>query len=412
MSGSSAVTAGLGAARAVLPRKALEQTVGVSFLDPESAVPDDEPGVSTCPLQHGRNRAAGRGILHGVIQKNGNQLADGFLIPGHLQAGRSGQLKILPLRARDRLKGPGCFFHQLRQGKVLHLLRQVFLLHLGQVDEVCGERGEAAGLPADVGDPLVFSFALQLRFQHVCIRLDDRDRGFQLVSGIGDKALLLFIALRNRPHDPLGKQQQEQKDAENAEEGDPDAGIQKASEGAQLSLAVEKQQQGLRALRLRATIAVSVRKTLLPALGIDRRGERPGFVLGQRREVVQVDGHVSLAVKTGREIAGLIRKLAEAAAPVAEWPFPARIRNLFPVGRCRRILRGGLHALGGRDHLCRLILRPEHLAGKAAAVLRQDFQRAVRVADQTAEVEHIDRTDQQQQDEKDRRDRSEDEFLP
>ena len=69
-----------------------------------------------------------------------------------------------------------------------------------------GQSGEPLGLAADVCEPLVLA---ALHFSQVRVGADDGQGRFQLVAGVGDKALLLFVALGHRTDDPLGEEEQQ-----------------------------------------------------------------------------------------------------------------------------------------------------------------------------------------------------------
>ena len=266
--------------------------------------------------------------------------------------------------------------------------RGAFLLHFGQVDQIFRELGQPARLPSDIRDPLVFP--VQLGLQHVRVGPDDRDRRFQLVPGVRDEALLLFVALRDRTHDPPGKHQQEQKDRERAAERDADAGVQGIAEGRELPLAVEEDQHGF-PVAGRAAIAVLVGKALFPPGGVHQLREGGGFFLAQRGEVVQIDAGETAVGEPRREKAGLVGQLSAAASLTGGTADSAVRRSL---------------------HVRRPILRPEHLSGKGAVVVRKDLQRFVGVGDQTAVAERVDRADQDEQHEEDRGERGGDELFP
>ena len=89
----------------------------------------------------------------------------------------------------------------------------------------------------DIADPFAVADAL---LQHIRIRVDHRDRRFQLVARVRDELLLFFIALRDRTDDPAGQQHHKDQHQHKSAECDPDAGPQKAAVGGDLALAVQK----------------------------------------------------------------------------------------------------------------------------------------------------------------------------
>lgn len=105
--------------------------------------------------------------------------------------------------------------------------------------ESWGQPGQPPDLTADVLKPLV---ALQLLLHQIQIRADDGQRRFQFMPGVGDEPALFFIAFRHRADDPLGQDQQEQKDSQQPCQRHQTAGDQGRPEIGEASSAVHEDQ--------------------------------------------------------------------------------------------------------------------------------------------------------------------------
>ena len=217
------------------------------------------------------------------------------------------------------------------------------------------------------------------------------------MAGVGDKAFLLFIALGDRTHDPPGKEEQQQKHGQCSGQRDADAGVKEAAEGRQFALAVEEQQQFLAAAG-GAAPAVSVRKALRLSGGVNALRHRRSFFFRQRGQIVEPDARKAAGrVEPRGKIAALVGQLTVVPAAVGKGAFS------FPV------LRRDPAAF--RPGPGSPVLLAEHLPGEFAPVVRQDLQRIVGLAYQTAVVEEVDRADQHEQHEKHGDDRRGDEFF-
>ena len=68
-------------------------------------------------------------------------------------------------------------------------------LHAGEQNQVIGQICQSSGLTLNVANPLIFS---QIHLQYFRICIDDRQRSFQLMTGICDKSFLFLIIFHKR----------------------------------------------------------------------------------------------------------------------------------------------------------------------------------------------------------------------
>ncbi|MMZ61465.1 hypothetical protein D1872_236170 [compost metagenome] len=81
------------------------------------------------------------------------------------------------------------------------------VFHLGQIQQIIGQPGHPLRFRFDIMQPfrLAGNRILPGRKQHVGICVDDGQRGFQFVRGIGNKLLLLVEGLPNGLNRPIGE---------------------------------------------------------------------------------------------------------------------------------------------------------------------------------------------------------------
>lgn len=114
--------------------------------------------------------------------------------------------------------------------------RPILFLPVEQ-DQVVGEFCQPPGLGLDVGEPFILP---QIHRQDLRIGVNDGQRGFQLMSGIGDEPLLLFIAFRHRFDDPPREQDQQKQHRQHTAEADSNAGEHEVAVGIQIPSAVQE----------------------------------------------------------------------------------------------------------------------------------------------------------------------------
>ena len=137
-----------------------------------------------------------QGILEGIIGQNGQKLDDGSLIRCHSQILCDLCADLGVVHVSDSLKCVRSVLHSLAEVERLHLQLALGFLQPGQADQVLDESPEFSNLFLRPFHPLI---VWQIHCEDVHIGSDDRERGFQLVTGICDEALLLLHAFPKRP---------------------------------------------------------------------------------------------------------------------------------------------------------------------------------------------------------------------
>ena len=312
----------LGTAGLVPPVEPVEHVLQQLLAQGLGGVGHGEEERLPLPGQGYRNLAPRRGILQGVVQQDGHQLSQALLLPHQGEGGLDAQGEGFSLALGHGLEGLGGLRHQVREGQGEEGGLPLGLLHPGEVDEVVGEGGQPPNLVLDVIDPLIALPGLQ--GQHVGVCLDDGNGGFQLVTGVGDEPLLLFVALQNGADDPPGEEEQQEKHCQQPHRRHPKPCKQRGSESEQVAAVVQENDPGLIPL-LGGQIPVVLEKPpgmpLVPhLLGIGLRR-----LLVHSGNLPQVGGgHVAALVQKDGEVTDLIPQLRGAAAGALLLPVEIR----------------------------------------------------------------------------------------
>ena len=295
------------------------------------------------------------GIFQGVVQQDGDELSDVFFIPRKGEHGLDGEREVLFLALGGGLEGVGHLLCHVGNGKLNALQLGLLLLHAGEINEIIGQLGQAPGLTADVGEPLVFS---ALHLCQIRVGADDGHGGLQLMAGIGDELLLLFIALRHWPDNMLGQDQQQNQDRRQPQQGQRQAGKKGAAEGRETAAAVQKNDPAAQLIITEQIAVVSPETGAVPgfhytlSIGGGVLGIHSGDLTGVCLE------HLTVFAEEHRKEAGLIRRLRGHAPLVKEVRFPSQLtgRGLLEPSLVfgKGPVIGGQHGqdgIGVRDHL-------------------------------------------------------------
>ena len=114
--------------------------------------------------------------------------------------------------------------------------------HAGEQDQVACQVCQTAGLVLDVGQPFVFA---DVHCQQFSVRVDDGQRCFEFMAGIGDELLLFLVADAERPDDAARQEDQQQQYKQGTYDGHPQTAEQQRARGIQTAAAVEEQDQRL-----------------------------------------------------------------------------------------------------------------------------------------------------------------------
>ena len=304
--------AGFGIARGVGAIEPVEQPVVVSLFEIRRGVGHGKQDLSAGFFQRQRDAAALRRILHGVVQQDRNELADRFFVAVQGKHRLNVRGKRLVLRQSNRLERLRRIRNDIGQREVQQLRFCAFLLHPREVNEIVGQRRKPVRLRADIRDPFVVPDIL---LEHVRVRADDRDRRLELVPRVGDKLLLLFIALCDRTHDPRRQKHQQQKDHDKARRGDADARPKERAERRKLAPTVQKDPARSGVL-VYAQIPVLARESLFVSFlcGSFRHFQRRLLVYGHNVFEIGAFDFAGFR-KCHRKVARLIRKLAVPFTP-------------------------------------------------------------------------------------------------
>ena len=260
---TDAVPAGFAAARGIRAVKAVEEFIQTLARDRRRrGVPDRERGEFSLPRELQADDAVLRRVFHGVVEQDAHKLADRLFIAAEREVLLDLAGEGLALLHGAAVEGLRRLVHDVGQREIDEGRSVRALLHAGEIDQIVREIGEPARLQADVREPL--ALPVQLHFEHIRVRLDDGEGRFDLVPGVGDEALLLFVALRHGAHHAAGEGENEQEHREQAERGDGKAREEERPERVEIAAAVEEEQQRA-VLRVRFAPAVIVDEAALLA---------------------------------------------------------------------------------------------------------------------------------------------------
>ena len=118
-----AIAAGFGIARTVGAVEPVEQVLQLLLTDRLDGVEHRKVPCPALLFQHHADLAARIRILDRVVQQDGDQLADHFLVPVQREHGLDMADEFPVVLYRKRLKGADLLLHHVGQGEVQHLLR-------------------------------------------------------------------------------------------------------------------------------------------------------------------------------------------------------------------------------------------------------------------------------------------------
>lgn len=116
----------------------------------------------------------------------------------------------------------------------------LLLLHAGEQNEIICQVGQPFGLCLDVADSFVFPV---VHGKNLRIGIEDGQRCFQFVSGIGDELLLLFVVFQKWPHNASVQKNQQQQNPQRTDKRYSDTSKQQCFKVIQSAAAIEEQDE-------------------------------------------------------------------------------------------------------------------------------------------------------------------------
>ena len=184
---------------------------------------------------HGRAR--GR-VLHGVVEQDGEHLPQLVRAAAHGEVLRQLILERVPRLEGDRLEGHGRLVRQLAQRDRLHRRFRAAAVAAGEGQHPLDKAAHTLRLGADVVEILGALGGALLLCEEVGRGEDDRQRRFQLVRRVGDKALLLVPRALHRAHGQSREQIAEPEEHRQRPQPQQQARTQQLAQGGLLAGAV------------------------------------------------------------------------------------------------------------------------------------------------------------------------------
>ena len=264
--------------------KAVEQVLTLRARQRCALVCDRQHGVTALLAERYLHRAA-LGMAHGVIEQYRHELLEFAAVTLDKNVRRKVALESQPLFKRHAFKRQrlaGC-----KAAEVNSLGLQGGAFGPRKLQKLRDKLAHALIFVADIRKPPIFA---DLTGKQLGVCAHDRDRRFQLVSGVGDKALLLLEAVLERAHNALCDVHRQEEEHDNRRRSEDERVAQKSG-GVFVYHGVVHEGHERVAVLVGTVICKAAARAVVPAVGrdIERKLLKLGVRVHRRRLVYRLE---------------------------------------------------------------------------------------------------------------------------